>query len=109
MSTAADEVRPLFKHDLISPQVAASLPEGYTCRPLQSSDYHDGFLDVLRVLTTVGDISEAQWAARFEEMLRTKDTYYLICIANREQKVVGTGALIVEKKLYLTPPAERVG
>jgi hypothetical protein len=50
---------PLFSSDLISPEVLAALPEGYHCRPLQQKDYHNGFLDVLRVLTTVGDVSEA--------------------------------------------------
>lgn len=49
---------PLFSTELISPEVVAQLPEGYHCRPLQQKDYHNGFLDVLRVLTTVGDISE---------------------------------------------------
>jgi hypothetical protein len=49
---------PLFSSDLISPEVLAELPEGYSCRPLERKDYHNGFLDVLRVLTTVGDITE---------------------------------------------------
>jgi hypothetical protein len=52
------ETEPLFSTDLISPEVLAALPEGYSCRPLQQADYHKGFLDVLRVLTTVGDITE---------------------------------------------------
>jgi hypothetical protein len=30
----------------------------YTIRPMRRSDYHRGYLDVLRVLTTVGDITE---------------------------------------------------
>jgi hypothetical protein len=49
---------PLFSSDLISPEVLKALPEGYSCRPLERKDYHNGFLDVLRVLTTVGDITE---------------------------------------------------
>jgi hypothetical protein len=49
---------PLFSSDLISQEVVKQLPEGYNCRPIQRSDYHNGFLDVLRVLTTVGDVTE---------------------------------------------------
>lgn len=49
---------PLFSADLISAEVVKQLPEGYNCRPIQKSDYHNGFLDVLRVLTTVGDVTE---------------------------------------------------
>jgi hypothetical protein len=54
----SDPTTPLFSSDLISPEVLAQLPEGYSCRPIQQSDYHNGFLDVLRVLTTVGDVTE---------------------------------------------------
>lgn len=53
-----DATAPLFSSELISPEVLKELPEGYTCRPIQRQDYHNGFLDVLRVLTTVGDVSE---------------------------------------------------
>lgn len=57
-SPVTDPTTPLFSTSLISPEVVAQLPEGYTCRPLQRGDYHNGFLDVLRVLTTVGDVTE---------------------------------------------------
>jgi glucosamine-phosphate N-acetyltransferase len=49
---------PMFDPSYISPDVLKELPEGYTMRPLQRNDYHKGFLDVLRVLTTVGDVNE---------------------------------------------------
>lgn len=59
MATAAAAGEgPLFSTDFISPEVLRQLPEGYNCRPLERKDYHNGFLDVLRVLTTVGDITE---------------------------------------------------
>lgn len=54
----ADSTTPLFSPTLVSPEVLAALPEGYKCRPLQRNDYQNGFLDVLRVLTTVGDVTE---------------------------------------------------
>lgn len=55
---SSDAAAPLFSPELISPEVLKALPEGYTCRPIQRQDYHNGFLDVLRVLTTVGDVTE---------------------------------------------------
>lgn len=96
---------PLFSPSLISPSVAAELPENYTIRPLRRSDYHQGFLDVLRVLTTVGDISEQKWNERYEWMSKRNDEYFLLCILDGsgkgvgEGRIVGTGAVVVERKL----------
>lgn len=67
---STDATTPLFSSELISPEVLKALPEGYTCRPIQRQDYHNGFLDVLRVLTTVGDVSE--------EVLFPLHTYYTV-------------------------------
>jgi glucosamine-phosphate N-acetyltransferase len=53
--------RALFSTDLISKQIASTLPAGYTLRPLQSGDFERGVLDVLAVLTTVGDISKSKF------------------------------------------------
>ena len=96
-TTAADEL-PLFSSNLISPEVAESLPESYTVRPLRRSDYQAGFLDVLRVLTHVGDITPEQWNERYDWMAKRNDEYFLLCICDGEGKVVATGALVVERK-----------
>jgi glucosamine-phosphate N-acetyltransferase len=94
----------LFSSDLISPEIAASLPETYTIRALQRDDYAKGFLDCLRVLTTVGDITEEQYNERYDFMnTQGKGAYYLLVIDDGKG-IVGTGALIVEKKLYALPP-----
>lgn len=97
----------LFPASLISPAVAAALPEGYTIRPLQRGDYAAGFLDVLRVLTTVGEISQADFEARFDDMKQTGSGpvgSHVLVILDGEGKVVGTGALLVERKLYVLAP-----
>ena len=91
----------LFASDLLSPEVSAALPEGYRLRALQRSDFNTGFLDCLRVLTTVGEITEEGFQGQWDAMKAQKD-YYIIVIedTNRtELPVVATGALIVEKKL----------
>ncbi|KAL7621722.1 Glucosamine-phosphate N-acetyltransferase-like protein [Parahypoxylon ruwenzoriense] len=88
----------LFSSDLISPSVSAALPEGYIARSLRLSDYDAGFLDCLRVLTTVGEISKEQFAERYQWMA-SQDTYHVLVIEDTSnKKIVGTGALLVERK-----------
>jgi len=90
---------PLFSPTLISPTVLSALPEGYSIRPLQRSDYSAGFLDVLRVLTTVGDISQSAFDQRFEEMRGKGGAgYHILVVLDASEKIVGTGALVVERK-----------
>ena len=72
-------------------------------RPLQKADYFEGFLEVLRVLTVVGDISEEAWTERYNWMETRNDEYFLIVIVDQSREagkqVVGSGALVVERKL----------
>lgn len=93
----------LFGDELISPEVAKALPEGYKIRALRQSDFKAGFLDCLRVLTTVGDITEEAFAERFAWLSRQDGGYYILVIEDGG-RVVGTGALIVERKLYVASP-----
>lgn len=89
----------LFSAELISPEIASSLPPTYSIRALRKGDYHIGFLDCLRVLTTVGDITESAWDERYDWMsTQGKGGYYLLVIED-QGRIVGTGALIVERKL----------
>lgn len=89
---------PLFPASLISPEVISVLPTDYTIRPLRRSDYGRGYLDVLRVLTTVGEIAEEQWNERYEWIKSRNDEYYMLVVCDGEDRVVGTGSLIVERK-----------
>ena len=91
----------LFDTSLISPAVQSLLPPNYTIRPLRQSDYKIGFLDCLRVLTTVGDITESAWDERYKWMsTQGAGGYYILVIEDEANKqIVGTGALIVERKL----------
>jgi glucosamine-phosphate N-acetyltransferase len=100
--TENGEGESLFAPSLISPEIQSVLPEGYSARPLRRSDYHLGYLNVLRVLTTVGDITEAMWNDRFEYLSKRNDEYYLIVICDGAGRIVGTGSLIVERKFIHT-------
>ncbi|XXH02184.1 Glucosamine-phosphate N-acetyltransferase-like protein [Hypoxylon texense] len=88
----------MFSSDLISPTVADVLPEGYTARALRLSDYDAGFLDCLRVLTTVGEISKEAFAQRYQVMASQNIYYVLVIEDTTKGKIVGTGALLVEQK-----------
>ncbi|KAJ9155248.1 Glucosamine 6-phosphate N-acetyltransferase [Pleurostoma richardsiae] len=87
----------LFPHSLISPEAAGAFPKSFTIRPLEKEDYARGYLDCLRVLTWVGDLTEEEFNERYEEMVAAKGTYYLLVIEH-ENRIVGTGSLVVEKK-----------
>lgn len=89
---------PLFPASLIPSEVITVLPTDYTIRPILRSDIHRGYLDVLRVLTTVGEISEEAWNKRFDWIRSRNDEYYLLVVCDGEDRVVGTGSLIVERK-----------
>ena len=90
---------PLFLPSLIPPSVTSSLPPSYTMRPLQRSDYKAGFLDILRVLTSVGEITEKAWNTHYDWISRRDDTYYILVVSDGAGRVVGCGSLIVERKL----------
>jgi glucosamine-phosphate N-acetyltransferase len=89
----------LFHPSLIPSFVTQELPEGYKIRPLVASDYNRGVLDVLRVLTTVGDISEHTFQAQFDYWLKRNDTYFTLVILNERDMVVAVGSVVVERKL----------
>lgn len=99
---STDPEPPLFSPTLISPEVSAALPETYLIRPLLRSDYSTGFLDVLRVLTTVGDITPTAWNARYDWMEQRRGEYFVLCVVDtsreKERQIVGTGTVLVERK-----------
>jgi glucosamine-phosphate N-acetyltransferase len=98
-TTAPAPADALFSQSLISPNVVSVLPEGYSMRPLQRNDYDNSFLDVLRVLTHVGDVTREEFEGRFDQMKAGAGGYHVLVILDGEGKIVGTGALIVERKL----------
>lgn len=90
----------LFSPSLISTSVAESLPEGYRIRPLARDDYNKGFFECLQTLTATGAISETQFHEQYDWMREKGQEWYYGVVIEHAGKVVGTGALIVERKLY---------
>ena len=73
-------------------------------RPLERTDFKHGVLDVLKVLTTVGEISESAWSERYDWMAKRGDEYYILVVCDGEGKIVGTGTVFVERKLCVSMP-----
>lgn len=83
-----------------SPKLTMANPgEGLKVRPLSKQDYDRGYLELLRELTSVGDISREAWDSRFEELRSCKGTYLITVIEDTQlKKVIGAATLVVEKK-----------
>lgn len=101
--TAANRTPPssdeLFSPSLIDQSVQDSLPPNHTLRPLNRNDYHKGYLENLKSLTWVGDVSHTQFLEHFDWM-KSRDGWFYNVVVEHEGRIVGNGVLIVERKLY---------
>lgn len=87
----------MFSSALISKHASIGLKEGYTIRPLARDDL--GALEVLKVLTTVGNIPQDEFHKQVEYWSSHDDTYFPTIVANQSNKVVACGMLVIERKL----------
>jgi len=68
-------------------------------RPLQADDFDRGFIDLLKQLTSVGEVTENDFTERFQEMKACKGTYYnTVIVDTNNDRVIGAASLIVERK-----------
>ncbi|KAK9428751.1 acyl-CoA N-acyltransferase [Lipomyces doorenjongii] len=97
--TMTDPNGPLFPLSFVCPDISSKLRPDYVLRPLQLSDYQAGVLEVLKDLTTVGDISEERFNEQFEYMRARQGEYFVVIIEKiATGNVVGVGTLLVERK-----------
>lgn len=90
---------PLFPASHISQAAAAAFPEGYTIRPLEKGDFAKGFVECLRDLTFMDQMTEAEFNERYDEIdTNGKGPYYYLVIEHGG-KIIGTGLVLAEKKL----------
>ncbi|KAL0958760.1 hypothetical protein HGRIS_014082 [Hohenbuehelia grisea] len=88
-----------FPPALISEEVKKQLHETLHIRPLAATDYHRGYLDVLKVLTVVSDPGETAFVAQFNAMRSAPHTYYPLVIVDRaSDRIVAVGCVFVERK-----------
>ena len=68
-------------------------------RPLASTDYRRGHLDVLRVLTSAPDPGETAWVSQFHALRACANTYFLIVVVDKQtDRIVGAGGVFIERK-----------
>eukprot|EP00873_Tetraselmis_striata_P029832 jgi/Tetstr1/450096/TSEL_037141.t1 len=68
-------------------------------RCLEQSDYAKGYLQLLSSLTTVGDVSEAQFSERFRELEARKPDYRIAVIEDTaKSQIIAAATLLIERK-----------
>lgn len=72
----------------------------YRLRSLAISDYHHGYVDLLRQLTECGTITAAGFEERFKEMKQCPNTYHILVLQDiqTDHQIVGAATLVCEKK-----------
>lgn len=90
---------PVFSPSLIPDSIQTGLPESYTIRPLARDDYQKGFFECLNALTWTGDVTEARFQERFDWMKTKGEGWFYNIVVEHEDRVVGNGVLIAERKL----------
>lgn len=75
------------------------LPEGYSFRKLEKTDYHNNYTTVLEGLTTVGEVTEAKFNQVFDYWSSLPHIFHPHVITDPQGTVVATGSVIVEKKI----------
>ncbi|KAG2059270.1 acyl-CoA N-acyltransferase [Suillus hirtellus] len=89
----------MFPQELISLEVSAQLPSDLQIRPLASTDYKRGHLDVLSGLSVVNDLGEVAWVNQFHAMRATPGAYFSIVILDKaNDKIIGVGTVFIERK-----------
>ncbi|XP_046352210.2 glucosamine 6-phosphate N-acetyltransferase-like [Haliotis rufescens] len=82
------------------PPVSPAHPgDNLVMRPLCLADYDKGFLQLLTHLTKVGDISREEFEARFMQMKKCPENYYVTVIENTESgQIIASATLVKETK-----------
>ncbi|XP_057374236.1 probable glucosamine 6-phosphate N-acetyltransferase [Daphnia carinata] len=89
----------LMKYNLGERHETLKQDETLCVRPLYMSDYGRGFLELLKELTEVGNISEEQFQEQFKFMKNSHGTYYCTVIIDTiKDRVVGASTLLMERK-----------
>ncbi|XP_054257662.1 glucosamine 6-phosphate N-acetyltransferase isoform X2 [Macrosteles quadrilineatus] len=85
---------------IFNPPISVSKPgEGLVIRPLQSSDFNLGYINLLAQLTCTGDISRKEFTDRFQSMVRCPNTYYITVVEDVTTcQIVGSASLVLEQK-----------
>ena len=64
-------------------------------RRLEAGDYAKGFMELLAVLTTVGDVAEGDFIRRVRDVASGPEYVYVV---EENGRIIATGTLVVERK-----------
>jgi len=67
-------------------------------RQLEEGDYDLGYLDLLRGLTKVGQITKDKWISRFKEIKNQSLIQIWVIHDSLTNQIIGTGTLLLEPK-----------
>lgn len=84
---------------MAEPSKLREIPQGYTFRPVERTDFSNRYIETLKVLTTVGEISAESFDEVFSHWLSLPDIYQPHVITNAQGVVVATGMLFIERKI----------
>ena len=87
----------LFSPELIDSEVKADLPANYKVRPLSRDDYSKGFFENLQTLAPTGEVTEDRFLKQFDWM-KSKEEFFYNVVIEYDNRIVGNGMLIVERK-----------
>ncbi|XP_018571247.1 probable glucosamine 6-phosphate N-acetyltransferase isoform X2 [Anoplophora glabripennis] len=68
-------------------------------RPLALSDYSKGYVQILSQLTSVGNVSTADFEGQFRNMQKAGGYYVTVIEDTRNNKIIGASSLITEFKM----------
>eukprot|EP00347_Sterkiella_histriomuscorum_P008756 403343874 len=80
--------------------LAKESDEDFTFRILQRDDFKRGHLQTLAQLTQVGNPTQQDYEARFDEMFPKYADHYrnVVIVDKKKDKIVGSGTVFIEKK-----------
>ena len=68
-------------------------------RKLEQTDYNKGYLDLLSVLTIIGEISESDFVKEYQTILSHQPYNIYVIEDTITQKIIATGTLLIEQKI----------
>lgn len=74
-----------------------STESDFYIRELKLSDYENGFIECLKALTVVGDITKDKFEQTLSSRQKT-NIYTIVAIDKKTNKVIGTGSMFYELK-----------
>lgn len=91
--------KPLYPASYLSKEIVDAFPPGFTIRPFEKGDFHKGWLECLKDLTFMGNVTEAEFNERYDEIdTNGKGPYYYV-VLEYEGRIVGNGIVVAERKL----------